>query len=150
MPTTVYREARVWNGTDWESISVAYPDLSQYARIVNDNTFAGTNTFNAPIIRPAQIPLAMEIGTVNLTTSAQGDLLIIGTKNFDAGRFTQIPIVIATVIYPTTGVNGFVSIKSTSTTSFSYEVDMNVAVANSNSGTGFPLKISYYAFQLTS
>lgn len=148
MPT-VYREARVWNGTEWESISVAYPDLSQYARTANDNAFAGTNTFNGPIIRPAQVPLAMEIGTVNLTTSSTGDQLIIGTKNFDAGRFTQTPIVIATVLYPTTGVNGFVTIKSRSTTSFGYEVDMNVAVANSNSGTGFPLKIAYYAFQLT-
>lgn len=147
--STVYREARVWNGTAWESISVAYPDLSQYASKVNNNSFAGTNTFNGPIVRPSQLPIAMEIGTVNLTTSAQGDLLIIGTKNFDAGRFTQTPIVIATVINPTTGVNGFVTIKTTSTTSFGYEVDMNVAVANSNSGTGFPLKIAYYAFQLT-
>jgi len=145
----VHREARVWSGTEWESISVAYPDLTSYASKVSNNEFAGTNTFNGPIIRAAQVPLAMEIGTVNLTTSSTGDQLIIGTKNFDAGRFTQIPIVIATVIYPTTGVNGFVTIKSTSTTSFGYEVDTNVAVANSNSGTGFPLKIAYYAFQLT-
>ena len=144
-----YREVKVWSGTEWESLSIAYPDLSQYARTIADNAFSGTNTFNGPIIRPAQVPLAMEVGTVNLTTSAQGDQLIIGTKNFDAGRFTATPIVLATVIFPTTGVNGFVTVKSTSTTSFGYEVDMNVPVQNSNSGTNFPLKISYYAIQLT-
>jgi hypothetical protein len=144
-----YREVRVWSGTEWESLSVAYPDLSQYARTVADNTYTGTNTFNGPIVRPAQVPLAMEVGTVNLTTSANGDQLIIGTKNFDLGRFTQVPFVIATVNFPTTGVNGFVTIKSRSTTSFGYEVDMNVPVQNSNSGTNFPLKISYYAIQLT-
>lgn len=146
---SVYREARVWNGSAWESISVAYPDLSQYARTIADNTFAGTNTFNGPIIRPAQVPYAMEIGTVNLTTSSTGDQLIIGTKNFDAGRFSQIPIVIATVQFPTTAVNGFVTVKSRSLLSFDYEVDMNVPVANSNSETNFPLKITYFAFQLT-
>jgi hypothetical protein len=146
--SNVYREARVWNGSAWESISVAYPDLTQYANKNTANTFTGTNTFNAPIIRPSQIPIAMEIGTVNLTTSTNGDLLIIGTKNFDAGRFTQTPIVIATVIYPTTAINGFVTVKSTSTTSFGYEVDMNVPVNNSQSPT-FPLKLSYFAFQLT-
>ena len=147
--SNVYREARVWNGTAWESISVAYPDLTQYANKNTANTFTGTNTFNGPIIRPAQIPLAMEIGTVNLTTSSTGDQLIIGTKNFDAGRFTQTPIVIATVINPTSGANGFVTIKSRSTASFNYEVDMNVPVANSNAGTNFPLKIAYFAYQLT-
>jgi hypothetical protein len=146
---SLYREVRVWSGTAWESLSVAYPDLTQYARTVSDNTYTGTNTFNAPIIRPAQVPLAMEVGTVNLTTSSNGDQLIIGTKNFDLGRFTQTPVVLATVNFPTTGVNGFVTIKSRSTTSFTYEVDMNVPVANSNSGTNFPLKISYYAIQLT-
>jgi hypothetical protein len=145
----VYREARVWNGTEWESISVAYPDLSQYARTANTNTFTATNTFNAPIIRPSQVPYAMEIGTVNLTTSGTGDQLIIGTKNFDAGRFNLTPIVISTVMYPNTGVNGFVTIKATSSTSFTYEVDMNVPVLSSNAGTGFPLKISYFAYQLT-
>jgi hypothetical protein len=139
----------VWSGTEWESLSVAYPDLSQYARTVSNNTFTGTNTFNAPIVRPAQVPTAFEVGTVNLTTSSNGDSLIIGTKNFDLGRFTQTPFVIATVNFPTTGVNGFVTVKATSTTSFGYEVDMNVPVQNSNSGTGFPLKISYYAIQLT-
>ena len=144
-----YREVKVWSGTEWESLSVAYPDLSQYARTVANNTFTGTNTFNGPIIRPAQVPLAMEVGTVNLTTSSNGDQLIIGTKNFDLGRFTQTPVVIATVYYPTTAVNGFVTVKSVSTTSFGYEVDTNVPVANSNSGTNFPLKISYYAIQLT-
>jgi hypothetical protein len=144
-----YREVRVWSGTAWESLSVAYPDLSQYASKVSDNTFTGTNTFNAPIIRPAQVPLAIEVGTVNLTTSANGDQLIVGVKNFDLGRFTQVPVVIATVMFPTTGVNGFVTVKARSATSFSYEVDMNVPVQNSNSGTGFPLKISYYAIQLT-
>jgi hypothetical protein len=145
---TVYREARVWNGSDWESISVAYPDLSQYARTQSANTFTATNTFNAPIIRPSQVPYAMEIGTVNLTTSTNGDLLIIGSKNFDAGRFSQIPTVIATVIYPTTAKNGFVTIKNVSLLSFGYEVDMNVPVTDSQS-PNFPLKISYFAFQLT-
>ena len=144
-----YREVRVWSGTEWEPLSIAYPDLSQYARTVADNTYTGTNTFNGPIVRPAQVPLAMEVGTVNLTTSAQGDQLIIGTKNFDLGRFTQTPVVLATVNFPTTGVNGFVTIKARSTSSFTYEVDMNVPVQNSNSGSNFPLKISYYAIQLT-
>jgi hypothetical protein len=144
----IYREARVWNGSEWESISVAYPDLTQYANKNTANTFTGTNTFNGPIVRPSQVPIAMEIGTVNLITSTNGDLLIIGTKNFDAGRFTQTPIVIATVIYPTTAVNGFVTIKSTSATSFGYEVDMNVPVNNSQA-PNFPLKLSYFAFQLT-
>lgn len=144
-----YREVRVWSGTEWEALSIAYPDLTPYANKNTANTFTGTNTFNGPIIRPAQVPIAMEVGTVNLTTSAQGDQLIIGTKNFDAGRFTATPIVLATVIFPTTGVNGFVTVKSTSATSFGYEVDMNVPVQNSNSGTNFPLKISYYAIQLT-
>jgi hypothetical protein len=144
-----YREVRVWSGTEWEALAIAYPDLTAFANKGTANTFTGTNTFNGPIIRAAQVPIAMEVGTVNLTTSANGDQLIIGTKNFDAGRFTVTPIVLATVMFPTTGVNGFVTVKSTSTTSFNYEVDMNVPVANSNSGTNFPLKISYYAIQLT-
>lgn len=144
-----YREVKVWSGTEWEPLAIAYPDLSQYARTIADNTFTGTNTFNGPIIRPAQVPLAIEVGTVNLTTSSNGDQLIIGTKNFDLGRFTQTPVVLATVYYPNTAVNGFVTVKAVSTTSFNYEVDMNVPVVNSNSGTNFPLKISYYAIQLT-
>jgi hypothetical protein len=144
-----YREVRVWSGTEWEALAIAYPDLTAFANKEASNTFTGTNTFNAPIVRPAQVPTAFEVGTVNLVTSANGDSLIIGTKNFDLGRFTQIPFVIATVNFPTTGVNGFVTVKSRSTTSFGYEVDMNVPVQNSNSGTGFPLKISYYAIQLT-
>jgi hypothetical protein len=144
-----YREVRVWSGTEWEALAIAYPDLTMFANKTTSNTFTGTNTFNAPIVRPAQIPTAFEVGTVNLVTSSNGDSLIIGTKNFDLGRFTQTPFVIATVIFPTTGVNGFVTVKATSTTSFNYEVDMNVPVQNSNSGTGFPLKISYYAIQLT-
>ncbi len=144
-----YREVRVWSGTEWESLSIAYPDLTPFANKNTNNTFTGTNTFNGPIIRAAQIPYAMEVGTVNLSTSSTGDQLIIGTKNFDAGRFTVAPVVLATVYYPTTGVNGFVTVKSTSATAFNYEVDMNVPVANSNSGTNFPLKISYYAIQLT-
>jgi hypothetical protein len=142
-----YREVRVWSGTEWEALAIAYPDLTAFANKSTANTFVGTNTFNAPIIRPAQIPTAFEVGTVNLTTSANGDSLIIGTKNFDLGRFNAVPFVIATVNFPTTGVNGFVTIKNRSTTSFGYEVDMNVPVQNSNSGTGFPLKISYYAIQ---
>jgi hypothetical protein len=144
-----YREVRVWSGTAWENLAIAYPDLTAFANKTTSNTFTGTTTFNAPIVRPAQVPTAFEVGTVNLTTSANGDSLIIGTKNFDLGRFNQTPFVIATVNFPTTGVNGFVTVKSTSTTSFVYEVDMNVPVQNSNSGTGFPLKISYYAIQLT-
>jgi hypothetical protein len=144
-----YREVRVWSGTEWEALSIAYPDLTSFASKSANNTFVGINTFNSPIIRPAQVPIAMEVGTVNLTTSSTGDQLIIGTKNFDAGRFTVTPVVLATVMFPTTGVNGFVTIKATSTTSFGYEVDMNVPVQNSNSGTNFPLKISYYAIQLT-
>jgi hypothetical protein len=144
-----YREVRVWSGTEWEALAIAYPDLTAFANKGASNTFTGTNTFNAPIVRPAQVPTAFEVGTVNLVTSANGDSLIIGTKNFDLGRFTQIPFVIATVNFPTTGVNGFVTVKSRSTTSFGYEVDMNVPVQNSNSGTGFPLKITYYAIQLT-
>jgi len=144
-----YREVRVWSGTEWEALAIAYPDLTAFANKEASNTFTGTNTFNAPIVRPAQVPTAFEVGTVNLVTSANGDSLIIGTKNFDLGRFTQIPFVIATVNFPTTGVNGFVTVKSRSTTSFGYEVDMNVPVQNSNSGTGFPLKITYYAIQLT-
>lgn len=144
----VYREARVWNGTEWESISVAYPDLTNYALKNSNNTFTGTNTFNGPIVRASQVPIAMEIGTVGLTTSTTGDSLIIGTKTFDPGRFTLTPIVVATVIYPNSGANGFVTIKSVSSTQFGYEVDMNVPVANSIAPS-FPLKISYFAFQLT-
>ena len=148
MPT-VYREAYVWSGTAWESISVAYPDLSQYARTANDNTFSGTNTFNGQIVRASQVPRAYETGLVNLTTSTTGDLLVIGTKNFDAGRFTSAPVVIACVYYPTTGKNGFVTVKSVSATGFNYEVDMNVAATDSQSGNNFPLKLAYYAIQVS-
>jgi len=143
-----YREVRVWNGTDWESLSVAYPDLSQYARTGFTNTFSAAQTFNAPIIRPAQVPLAMEVGTVNLTTSTTGDQLVIGTKNFDLGRFTATPVVIATVMYPTTGKNGFVTVKTVTSAGFTYEVDLNVPVNDSQAGNNYPLKISYYAVQL--
>jgi len=142
-----YREVRVWSGTEWESLSIAYPDLSPYAQKNAANTFTAAQTFNASIIRPTQVPLAIEVDTVNLVTSTNGDSLIIGTKTFAVGRFTSAPVVIASVQYPTTGVNGFITIKTVSSSQFTYEVDMNVPVSNSQSPT-FPLKFTYYAVQL--
>lgn len=142
-----YREVRVWSGTEWESLSVAYPDLSPYAQKNAANTFTAVQTFNANILRPAQIPLAMEVGTVNLTTTTTGDQLVIGTKAFSVGRFTTAPVVIASVIYPTTGKNGFVTLKTVSAAQFTYEVDLNVPITDSQS-PNFPLKITYYAVQL--
>ncbi len=144
----VYREVRVWSGTEWESLSVAYPDLSPYAQKNAANTFSVAQTFSANIVRPAQVPLAYETGTVNLTTSTNGDLLIIGTKAFDVGRFTATPVVLLSVIYPTTGKNGFATVKTVSSSQFTYEVDMNVAITDSQTGNNFPLKLNYYAIQV--
>lgn len=145
---SLYREVRVWSGTEWESLSVAYPDLSPYAQRGTTNTFTQPQTFNANIVRPTQVPLAYETGTINLTTSTNGDLLIIGTKSFDIGRFTAAPVVLLSVIYPTTGKNGFATVKTVSAGQFSYEVDMNVAITDSQSGNNFPLKLNYYAIQV--
>ena len=144
---SLYREVRVWSGTEWESLSVAYPDLSGYALKNATNTFTAAQTFNASIIRPTQVPLAIEVGTENLVTSTNGDSLIIGTKAFAVGRFTSAPVVVASVQYPTTGVNGFITIKTVSSSEFTYEVDMNVPVSNSQS-PHFPLKFTYYAIQI--
>ena len=142
----LYREVRVWSGTEWESLSVAYPDLSPYAQKNATNTFTAAQTFSANIVRPTQVPLAYETGTINLTTSTNGDLLIIGSKTFDAGRFTATPVVLLTVIYPTTGKNGFATVKTVSSSAFGYEVDMNVAITDSQSP--ITLKLNYYAIQV--
>ena len=142
-----YREVRVWSGTEWEALSIAYPDLTPYAQKNAANTFTAVQTFSANIIRPTQVPIAMEVGTENLTTSTNGDSLVIGTKAFAVGRFSVAPVVIASVQYPTTGKNGFITIKTVSASQFTYEVDLNVPITDSQSPT-FPLKFTYYAVQL--
>jgi hypothetical protein len=148
MPTPLFREVYVWSGTAWESLSVAYPDLSPYADKSLNNTFTGTNTFNGQIVRPAQVPYAIEVGTVNLPTTTNGDALIIGSRSFDVGRFTQIPTVMLTVRYPTTVKNGYGTVKTTSTSLFTYEVVLDVPVTDGQAPS-FPLKLDYVAIQMS-
>lgn len=145
---TNYREVKVWSGTQWEALALAYPDLTNYANKVTDNSFSGINTFNGKIIRPEQVPYNIEVGTVNLTTTTTGDSLIIGTKSFDMGRFTQTPIVFLTVEYPTTVKNGWGTVKTRSASQFTYEVVVNIPVTDGQAPT-YPLKLSYLAIQMT-
>jgi len=147
MPT--YRELRVWSGTEWEALSIAYPDLTNYARLNAANTFTSGATFNGQIIRPSQVPYAIEVGQVNLTTTTNGDSLIIGTKAFDIGRFNLVPIVFLSITYPTTGKNGFGIVKSTSTSQFTYEVEMDTPITDGQVGNNYPLKLNYVAIQMT-
>jgi hypothetical protein len=144
-----YREVRVWSGTEWEPLSIAYPDLSNYARLNAANTFTSGATFNGQIIRPAQVPYAIEVGTVNLTTTTNGDQLIIGTKAFDLGRFNQIPTVFVSVTYPTTVKNGYGTVKTVSTSQFTYEVEMDTPITDGQVGNNYPLKLNYIAVQMT-
>jgi hypothetical protein len=144
-----YRELRVWSGTEWEALAIAYPDLSAFAKLNTANTFTSVSTFNGQIIRPAQVPFAIEVGTLNLTTSTGGDQLIIGTKAFDLGRFSQIPVVFVSVTYPTTVKNGYGTVKTVSTTQFTYEVEMDTPITDGQSGNNFPLKLNYIAVQMT-
>jgi len=144
-----YREVRVWSGTEWEPLSIAYPDLSNYARLNAANTFTSGATFNGQIVRPSQVPYAIEVGTVNLTTTTGGDQLIIGTKAFDLGRFNLVPVVFVSVIYPTTVKNGYATVKTVSASQFTYEVEMDTPITDSQSGNNFPLKLNYVAFQMT-
>jgi hypothetical protein len=145
---TNYREVKVWSGTQWEALALAYPDLTNYANKITDNNFSGTNTFSGKIIRPEQVPYNIEVGSVNLTTTTTGDSLIIGTKAFDMGRFTQTPIVFLTVEYPTTVKNGWGTVKTRSSSQFTYEVVVNVPVTDGQS-PAYPLKLSYIAIQMT-
>jgi hypothetical protein len=144
-----YREVRVWSGTEWEPLSIAFPDLSNYARLNAANTFTSGATFNGQIIRPSQVPYAIEVGTVNLSTSTGGDQLIIGTKAFDLGRFNLVPVVFVSVTYPTTVKNGFATVKTVSTSQFTYEVEMDTPITDGQVGNNFPLKLNYVAFQMT-
>ena len=144
-----YREVRVWSGTEWEPLSIAYPDLTNYARLNAANTFTSGATFNGQIIRPSQVPYALEVGQVNLTTTSTGDSLIIGTKAFDIGRFNLPPIVFLSVTYPTTGKNGYGVVKAVTSSQFTYEVEMDTPITDSQSGNNFPLKLNYVAFQMT-
>jgi hypothetical protein len=144
-----YRELRVWSGTEWEALSIAYPDLTNYARLNAANTFTSGATFNGQIIRPSQVPYAIEVGQVNLTTTTNGDSLIIGTKAFDIGRFNLVPIVFLSITYPTTGKNGFGIVKSTSTSQFTYEVEMDTPITDGQVGNNYPLKLNYVAIQMT-
>ena len=144
-----YREVRVWSGTEWESLSIAYPDLTNYAKLNTANTFTSGATFNGQIIRPAQVPYAIEVGTINLTTSTGGDQLIIGTKTFDAGRFNLIPVVFVSVTYPTTVKNGFATVKAVTSSQFTYEVEMDTPITDGQVGNNYPLKLNYIAVQMT-
>ena len=145
---TNYREVKVWSGTQWEALALAYPDLTNYANKVTDNSFSGINTFNGKIILPEQVPYNIEVGSVNLTTTTTGDSLIIGTKAFDMSRFTQTPIVFLTVEYPTTVKNGWGTVKTRSASQFTYEVVVNVPVTDGQAPT-YPLKLSYIAIHMT-
>lgn len=144
-----YREVRVWSGTEWEPLSIAYPDLTNYARLNAANTFTSGATFNGQIIRPAQVPYAIEVGTINLTTSSGGDQLIVGAKQFDLGRFNQVPIVFLSVIYPSTVKNGYGTVKATTTEGFNYEVEMDTPITDGQVGNNYPLKLNYVAIQMT-
>jgi hypothetical protein len=144
-----YREVRVWSGTEWEALSIAFPDLTNYARLNAANTFTSGATFNGQIIRPSQVPYAIEVGTVNLITTTSGDQLIIGTKAFDIGRFNQIPTVFVSVTYPTTVKNGFGTVKTISTSQFTYEVEMDTPITDGQVGNNYPLKLNYIAVQMT-
>jgi hypothetical protein len=144
-----YREVRVWSGTEWEPLSIAYPDLTNYARLNAVNTFTSGATFNGQIIRPSQVPYAIEVGQVNLTTTTNGDSLIIGTRLFDAGRFNQVPIVFVSVTYPTSGKNGYGTVKSVTTSQFVYEVEMDTPITDGQVGNNYPLKLNYVAIQMT-
>jgi hypothetical protein len=144
-----YREVRVWSGTEWEALSIAYPDLSAFARLDAANTFTSGATFNGQIIRPAQVPYAIEVGTVNLTTTTNGDSLIIGTKAFAISRFNLIPVVFVSVTYPTTVKNGFATVKTVTSSQFTYEVEMDTPITDGQVGNNYPLKLNYVAFQMT-
>jgi hypothetical protein len=144
-----YREVRVWSGTEWEALSIAYPDLTNYAKLNTANTFASGATFGGQIIRPSQVPYAIEVGTINLTTTTGGDQLIIGTKAFDVGRFNQVPVVFLSVVYPTTVKNGYGTVKTTTTSQFTYEVEMDTPITDGQVGNNYPLKLNYVAFQMT-
>jgi hypothetical protein len=144
-----YREVRVWSGTEWEALSIAYPDLTNYARLNVANTFTSGATFNGQIIRPSQVPYAIEVGTVNLITTTGGDSLIIGTKAFDISRFNLVPVVFLSVTYPTTVKNGFATVKSVTSSQFTYEVEMDTPITDGQVGNNYPLKLNYVAFQMT-
>jgi hypothetical protein len=144
-----YREVKVWSGTEWENLALAYPDLSNYARLDAANTFSSGATFNGSIIRPAQVPYAIEVGTVNLTTTTNGDSLIIGSKSFDLARFNLTPVVLLSVVYPTTVKNAFATVKTTTSSLFTYEVVANVPITDGQAGNSYPLKLNYVAFQMT-
>jgi hypothetical protein len=143
-----YRETYVWNGSAWESLAIAFPDLGNYASKVLDNTFAGSQTFNGRVTRAGQIPYAIEVGTINLPTTTTGDQLVIGTKNFEVGRFTNTPIVMAQLRYGTTVKNGYATVKTVSTTQFGWEAVMSVPVTDSQ-GPNYTLFIDYIAIQMT-
>jgi len=144
-----YREVRVWSGTEWEPLSIAYPDLTNYARLNTANTFTSGATFNGQIIRPSQVPYAIEVGQVNLTTTSTGDSLIIGTKAFDVARFNLPPIVFLSVTYPTTGKNGYGVVKTVTSSQFTYEVEMDTPITDGQVGNNYPLKLNYVAIQMT-
>jgi hypothetical protein len=144
-----YREVRVWSGTAWEPLSIAYPDLTNYAKLNTTNTFASGASFGGQIIRPSQVPYAIEVGQVNLTTTTNGDSLLIGSRLFDTGRFNQIPIVFLSVTYPTTGKNGYGIVKSVTTSQFNYEVEMDTPITDGQVGNNYPLKLNYVAIQMT-
>jgi len=144
-----YREVRVWSGTEWEALSIAYPDLTNYARLNAANTFTSGATFNGQIIRPSQVPYAIEVGTINLITTTNGDQLIIGSKSFDIGRFNLTPVVFLTAIYPTTVKNGYATVKTTTSSLFTYEVEMDTPITDGQVGNGYPLKLNYVAIQMT-
>jgi hypothetical protein len=144
-----YREVRVWSGTEWEPLSIAYPDLSNYAKLDTVNTFASGASFGGQIIRPSQVPYAIEVGQVNLITTTNGDSLLIGTRSFDLGRFNQVPMVFVSVVYPTTGKNGYGTVKSVTTSQFAYEVEMDTPITDGQVGNNYPLKLNYVAIQMT-
>jgi hypothetical protein len=144
-----YREVKVWSGTEWENLALAYPDLSNYARLDVANTFTNGATFNSQIIRPSQVPYAIEVGTVNLTTTTNGDSLIIGSKEFDIARFNLTPVVFVSVVYPTTVKNCYATVKTTTNALFTYEVVANVPITDGQVGNNYPLKLNYVAFQMT-
>jgi hypothetical protein len=142
-----YRETYVWNGNDWDSLAVAFPDLASYASKVADNTFSGVQTFNGRVNRAGQIPYAIETGTVALPTTVTGDSLIIGTTLFSVGRFTAAPVVMAQLRYGTTVKNGYATVKTVTNSQFGWEAVLSVPVTDSQA-PNYTLFIDYIAIQM--
>lgn len=142
-----FRETYVWNGNDWDSLAVAFPDLSSYASKVADNTYSGVQTFNGRVNRAGQIPYAIETGTVALPTTVTGDSLIIGTTLFSVGRFSAAPVVMAQLRYGTTVKNGYVTVKTVTNSQFTYEAVLSVPVTDSQA-PNYTLFFDYIAIQM--